>query len=40
MNISFVLNGEKISIDTDGDAPLLWVIRDELDMKGTKFWLW
>lgn len=37
MKITFILNGESKSVDTDGDAPLLWVIRDELDLKGTKF---
>lgn len=37
MKISFKLNGEIKTVDTDGETPLLWVIRDELDMKGTKF---
>lgn len=37
MKISFTLNRKPITVDTDGDAPLLWVIRDELDLKGTKF---
>ncbi len=37
MNISFKINGKAHSVDTDGDAPLLWVIRDVLDLKGTKF---
>ncbi len=38
MNISFTINGEAKSIDIeDGDTPLLWVIRDQLDLKGTKF---
>lgn len=37
MKISFNLNGKPQSIDTDGDAPILWVIRDEVGEKGTKF---
>jgi len=37
MKISFKINGVQRSVDVDGDAPLLWIIRDELDLKGTKF---
>lgn len=37
MKISFMINGQSKSVDTDGNAPLLWVIRDELNLKGTKF---
>lgn len=37
MKISFKINGENTTIDADGDSPLLWVIRDGLDLKGTKF---
>jgi len=35
--ISFKVNGVQKSVDVDGDSPLLWVIRDGLDLKGTKF---
>ena len=35
--IEFELNGESISSDSEPDTPLLWVIRDELKLKGTKF---
>ena len=35
--ISFTLNGESRAVDVDGDTPLLWVIRDELKLTGTKF---
>lgn len=35
--ISFKVNNELKSVDVDGDTPLLWVIRDVLDLKGTKF---
>jgi isoquinoline 1-oxidoreductase alpha subunit len=35
--ISFQLNGEDVSVDVPEDTPLLWVLRDELRMTGTKF---
>jgi isoquinoline 1-oxidoreductase alpha subunit len=35
--IQFQLNGKSISSDSPSDTPLLWVIRDELKLKGTKF---
>jgi hypothetical protein len=31
------INGERRSVDVDGDTPLLWVIRDVLGMTGTKY---
>ncbi|HUB44001.1 MAG TPA: (2Fe-2S)-binding protein [Acetobacteraceae bacterium] len=31
------VNGVKRTVDADGDTPLLWVLRDELDLKGSKF---
>lgn len=31
------VNGQDVSTDQDGDTPLLWVIRDELNYTGTKF---
>ncbi|MEL6628576.1 MAG: (2Fe-2S)-binding protein [Bacteroidota bacterium] len=37
MKISFILNGQPQTVDVDGNVPLLWVIRDMLDLKGTKF---
>ena len=37
MQISFTINGQAQSVDVDGQTPLLWVIRDLLDLKGTKF---
>lgn len=33
----FKLNGETVVVDVPPDTPLLWVIRDELKLKGTKF---
>ena len=37
MKITFNINGESTTVDVDGQTPLLWVIRDILDLKGTKF---
>ena len=31
------INGKSVTVDVDADTPLLWVLRDELDMVGTKF---
>jgi isoquinoline 1-oxidoreductase alpha subunit len=31
------VNGTKRTVDVDGDTPLLWVLRDELGLKGSKF---
>ena len=33
----FTLNGAPVSSASPEDTPLLWVLRDELDHKGTKF---
>ena len=37
MKISFTINGTDQEVDVDGEMPLLWVVRDVLDLKGTKF---
>ncbi|MGB5369992.1 MAG: (2Fe-2S)-binding protein [Flavobacteriaceae bacterium] len=37
MKINFEINGQPRTVDVDGDTPLLWVIRDVLDLKGSKF---
>lgn len=37
MAIELKVNGEKRSIESDPDTPLLWVLRDELRLTGTKF---
>ncbi|MEO1523852.1 MAG: (2Fe-2S)-binding protein [Planctomycetota bacterium] len=38
MKISFTINEKPIEVEIDdGNTPLLWVIRDVLDLKGTKF---
>jgi len=33
----FKLNGKAVRSNSEGDTPLLWVVRDELNYKGTKF---
>jgi isoquinoline 1-oxidoreductase subunit alpha len=37
MAISFTLNGKPETVDVSPDMPLLWVLRDVLNMTGTKF---
>jgi isoquinoline 1-oxidoreductase subunit alpha len=37
MAISFKVNGKATTVDVPADMPLLWVLRDVLDLKGTKF---
>jgi len=37
MAISFNLNGKPASVEVAPDTPLLWVLRDTLNMTGTKF---
>jgi isoquinoline 1-oxidoreductase alpha subunit len=37
MTYTIQVNGTRRTIDVDGDMPLLWVLRDELDLKGSKF---
>jgi isoquinoline 1-oxidoreductase alpha subunit len=34
---TFKLNGSPVTADVEGDTPLLWVIRDEAHLTGTKF---
>jgi isoquinoline 1-oxidoreductase alpha subunit len=37
MSIKFKLNGEPHIIEAEPDTPLLWVLRDDLKLTGTKF---
>ena len=37
MPYTIKINGKTRTADVDPDTPLLWVLRDALDMKGTKF---
>ena len=35
--ISFKINGKPVSLDVDPSTPLLWVVRDNLGLTGTKY---
>ena len=35
--ISFTLNNKPVTVEVDGDRELLWVLRTELGLTGTKF---
>ena len=35
--IQFSVNGTTVSIDTGADMPLLWALREQLQLTGTKF---
>ena len=37
MPFDLTVNGERRTVDVPPDTPLLWVLRDELDLKGTKY---
>ncbi len=37
MKVNFKVNGQQKSVDVPGDMPLLWALRDTLNLKGTKF---
>ena len=37
MKYALAINGNRVDVDVDPDTPLLWVIRDELGLTGTKF---
>ena len=35
--MKLLVNGKAHDVDVPGDMPLLWVLRDEIGLKGTKF---
>ena len=35
--VNLTVNGRAVALDIPSDTSLLWAIRDELDLKGTKF---
>ena len=35
--ITLMVNGRRRDVDVEAEAPLLWVLRDELGLTGTKF---
>ena len=34
---AFSVNGERVQVDAPADTPLLWVLRDHLNLTGTKY---
>ena len=37
MAFNLNINGKRVSVDVEPDTPLLWVLRDELKLTGTKY---
>jgi isoquinoline 1-oxidoreductase alpha subunit len=37
MPVTLKINGKSTTVDVAPDTPLLWVLRDTLDLKGTKY---
>lgn len=37
MVVALKINGRNVALDVPDDTPLLWAVRNELDLKGTKF---
>ncbi len=37
MKVTFTVNGASRTVDVPADMPLLWVLRDVMDLKGTKY---
>ena len=37
MSYTIKVNGSTRTADVDAETPLLWVLRDELELKGSKF---
>jgi isoquinoline 1-oxidoreductase subunit alpha len=37
MTFKLIVNGRSTAVDVPGDMPLLWVIRDVLNLRGTKY---
>ncbi len=37
MQVTLSINGKRYTLDADDDLPLLWALRDEIGLTGTKF---
>ncbi len=37
MPLSIIVNGQRRDVDVDPNTPLLWVVRDDLGLTGTKY---
>jgi isoquinoline 1-oxidoreductase subunit alpha len=36
-DVTFILNGQSTKVEVDPDKPLLWVLREDLGLTGTKY---
>ena len=36
-NVTFILNNKRTTVDVDPEKPLLWVLREDLSLTGTKY---
>jgi isoquinoline 1-oxidoreductase subunit alpha len=36
-SFSFMVNGQPRMVEADADTPLLWILRDTLELRGTKY---
>lgn len=36
-NYTLTVNGKKLTVTADADTPLLWILRDDLNLVGAKF---
>lgn len=34
---NLTINGKSVTVEADADTPLLWILRDHLDLVGTKY---
>lgn len=37
MEVKFILNGRAAMLEVPGETPLLWVLRDRFNLRGTKY---
>lgn len=37
MRETLTVNGQAVTVEAEGNTPLLWIIRDSVGLKGTKF---
>jgi isoquinoline 1-oxidoreductase alpha subunit len=35
--VAFTINSKAVSVESEPDTPLLWVVREHLKLTGTKF---
>ena len=37
MSTTLTINGKSVTVNAEAETPLLWVLRDELQLTGTKY---